>query len=143
MNTKTKSQTDLEVLHVIEQAKELREQAMSLDAQAAELARKLRQVRGTRDLRAKGTTWSQVGDNGPTGELLEVVQRMITEHPMTFQELLDRTGARANRIKGVIMRLQRNGVKVVNMGTETKALWFAPSASVWQRLQLTLKARRA
>ena len=125
---------------LIEQARSLTERARSIDEQTLELERKLRQVRGTRDLKRPASAGEyHVGDEGPTADLMSVVRLAITEHPLTFQELLDATGARPNRIKGVIMRLQREGVRVVNLGTEQRAVWFAPSEEVWKRL---LKVRR-
>lgn len=107
-----------------------------LEEQAAELVRRLHAVRATRDLKpARASTEYFVGDEGPTPDLMATVQRMITARPMTFQEIKGETGARDNRIKGVLMRLQREGVRVVNMGTELRALWFIPSDEALKRLR--------
>jgi glutaredoxin 2 len=126
--------------NVVDTVSRLVERTLTLEEQNRELAARLRSVKGTRrDLRAPSAGEYHVGDEGPTPELMQVVQRMLTERAMTFQELLDATGARANRIKGVIMRLQRDGVRVVNLGTEAKALWFCPSEAVMDRL---VRARR-
>ena len=109
-----------------------------------------RLARGTGDVTAEARAASgaiaspgayRVGDEGPTPELMQAVHRMLAEHPLTFQQILDMTGARANRVKGVIMRLQREGVPVVNIGTEAKAIWFCPSAEVLKRLQKIRIAR--
>lgn len=63
---------------------------------------------------------------------------------MRFVEILEATGARDNRIKGVIMRLQREGIRVVDVAPEGtgKALWFIPSDAVLERL-LRVKAATA
>jgi hypothetical protein len=107
----------------------------TLDESRAALEKMMRFARGTQDnigkiAKAKTDPRNWVGDNGPTGELLMVIRRMLTTKEYTFKELLAETGARDNRIKGVIMRLQRNGVNVVNNGTETRALWHIPARKV-------------
>lgn len=125
--------------------KDLVEQARQLRLQAEELEKTARHARGTkRDVSphagrvivkpARGPYW--VGDEGPTEQLMAVVQQLLTERALRFVELLEATGARDNRIKGVIMRLQREGVRVVDVAPEGtgKALWFIPSDEVLQRL---------
>lgn len=87
---------------------------------------------------ARGPYWC--GDEGPTEDLMGAVWRMVLDRPWTFQEILEATGARDNRVKGVIMRLQREGKRVVNVGTATRALWFAPTDAVLQRI---MRAKRA
>ncbi len=119
------------VENLTKQADELKEQ---LAQQAEALTEQLRTVRGTRD-KIKPATEYHVGDDGPTGDLMTSVQRLLTERPMSFRELLDMTGARDNRVKGVIMRLQREGVDVVNLGTEQRALWFIPNPELLKRLR--------
>lgn len=83
---------------------------------------------------ARGPHW--VGDDGPTSELMQAIRNFITERPHPFQEILEATGARDNRIKGVIMRLQREGVRIVDVAPEGtgKAMWFIPSEAVLERL---------
>lgn len=87
---------------------------------------------------ARGPYWC--GDEGPTDELMTAVWRMLLDRPYRFREIVEATGAGENRIKGVIMRLQREGKRVVNIGEPTKALWFAPSDEVLKRI---LAAKRA
>jgi hypothetical protein len=67
---------------------------------------------------------------------MAVVRAMLEERPMMFQEILEACGARDNRVKGVIMRLQREGVRVVDVAPSGtgKALWFIPSEAVLERL---------
>lgn len=111
--------------------KDLVEQARQLRLQAEELEKQARFARGTSDVTAEVAL---IGDEMPTGALLALVQTLITDKPLTFQELLEATGARDNRVKGVLMRLQREGVKVVNLGSQTKARWFIPDEAVLRRI---------
>ena len=131
---------------------DLVEQARQLRLQAEELERKVKLARGTqriekqpRDLRvlvkpSRGPYY--VGDEGPTEELMAVVKQMLTERPCRFTEILDATGARDNRLKGVIQRLQREGVRIVDVAPEGtgKALWFIPSDEVLARLMRVKRA---
>jgi hypothetical protein len=128
----TKSSTD-EAMQALRN--EMAKVQETLDESRAALEKMMRFARGTQDnlskiTKAKTDPRNWVGDNGPTGELLMVIRRMLTTREYTFKELLAETGARDNRIKGVIMRLQRNGVNVVNNGTETRALWHIPARKV-------------
>ena len=129
-------------LHAV--AERIRAQTVRLAEDAREIDRlekQLRLVRGTRDLKARSTTEYHVGDDGPTSELYDVVLRMLQERPMTLQALIDETGARANRLKGVVWRLQMNEKRVVNLGTDTKAIWFICSEEVATRLARVLKKK--
>lgn len=118
-------------IDLVEQVRQLRLQAEALEKTA-------RHARGTqRDVKPH-----YVGDDGPTDQLMRVIKEMLLERPMRFQEILEATGARDNRIKGVIMRLQREGVRVVDVAPEGtgKALWFIPSDELLVRLT---RAKRA
>jgi hypothetical protein len=133
-------------IDIVEQARQLRMQLEQQKTQVEKLEKDVRMARGTARMKRPTSTpnvivkparpphW--VGDDGPTGELLLVVHRLLLERPLTFQDLLEQTGARDNRIKGVIMRLQREGVQVVDVAPEGtgKALWFIPSEAVMARL---------
>lgn len=65
----------------------------------------------------------RIGDEGPTPELFDAVERIIRVRPHTLQELQEATGARRNRISGVLVKLQVRGLPVVNRGTDQRALW--------------------
>ncbi len=128
---------------------DLVEQARQLRIQAEDLERAAKHARGTQRIVKPASVIVKpvrsphyVGDDGPTEELMGAVRRMLTERPWRFQEMLEALGARDNRIKGVIMRLQREGVRVVDVAPEGtgKALWFIPSDAALQRLT---RARRA
>lgn len=129
-------------IDLVEQARQLRMQAEELE-KTAKLARGTQRVVKPGNVIVKPTRSPYyVGDESSTGNLMAVIQRMLTERPWRFQEMLEATGARDNRIKGVIMRLQREGVRVVDVAPEGtgKALWFIPSDEVLVRL---MRAKRA
>jgi hypothetical protein len=119
--------------------KDLVEEARQIRLAAEALEKKVKLVRGAKQV-VKPHSVFYVGDEGPTDALMESVRALLKERPRTFRELLEETGARDNRIKGVIMRLQRDGEHVINLGNETKASWFIPDTVVLERL---LKAKRA
>lgn len=130
-------------IDLVEQTRQLRLQAEALEKQV-QTARGTQRVRKpTGQVVVKPTPSPYfVGDNGPTEQLMAVVQEMLIERPCRFHEILEATGARDNRIKGVIMRLQREGVRVVDVAPEGsgKALWFIPSDAVLQRLERVKRA---
>jgi hypothetical protein len=129
---------------------DLVEQARQLRLQAEELERSARMAKGTREIKtpsrgvvvkpARGPFWT--GDEGPTEQLMAVIKVMLKDRPRLFREIVEATGAGENRIKGVIMRLQRDGVRVVDVAPEGtgKALWFIPSDEVLERLLRVKKA---
>jgi hypothetical protein len=123
---------------------DLVEEARQLRLQAEALEKKVQHAKGTRERTPRPTLIVKpargpyyVGDDGPTEQLMEVIATMLRERPWRFVELLEATGARDNRIKGVIMRLQREGVRVVDVAPDGtgKALWFIPSDAVLKRLE--------
>jgi hypothetical protein len=129
---------------------DLVEEARLLRLQAEALEHRVRLARGTQRIErpagrvivkpARGVYW--VGDEGPTEQLMGVVKSMLEDRPWLFRDMLEATGARDNRIKGVIMRLQREGVRVVDVAPEGtgKALWFIPSDAVLERLTRVKRA---
>lgn len=133
---------------------DLIEQSRQLRLQAEELEKKLTHARGTARIRkptipmraqvivkpARGPYY--VGDEGSTEELMATIQRMLMDRPRMFQDILTETGARDNRIKGVINRLQREGVRIVDVAPEGtgKALWFIPSDEVMKRIMRVKRA---
>lgn len=124
---------------------DLVEEARQLRLQAEALEKKVQLARGTRDLPRvavapkHGPFW--VGDNGPTDELMTVVERLLRTRPLLLTEILEATGARDNRVKGVLMRMQRYGVRLIDVAPEGtgKALWFIPSDAVYERLMRVKK----
>ncbi len=105
-------------------ARDLIEDARQIRLQAEDLEKRVRLARGTRNtvkpsnVVVKPSGPYYVGDEGPTEQLMSVIKTMLTERPMRFTEILEATGARDNRIKGCIMRLQREGTRVVDVAPE-------------------------
>lgn len=64
-----------------------------------------------------------VGDDSQPHELQAAIERLLRDRPMTFQQLIEATGARRARVSGCIVQLQRTGAKIVNLGTPTRAIW--------------------
>lgn len=130
------------VQDLVEESRQLRLQAEALEKKVA-LARGTQRIqKTTTPVVVKPSGPYYVGDEGPTEQLMSVVQAMLTERPMRLTEILDATGARDNRVKGVLMRLQREGVRLVDVAPEgsAKALWFIPSDAVLTRLMRVKRA---
>lgn len=82
---------------------------------------------GTREItpvtrRPNGTYSGKIPDRS-TDELYTVIAAMLKERPMRFAEIKHRTEATDNRIKSVLIRLQRSSRNYVNLGNTHKALW--------------------
>lgn len=120
----------------------LRVAPMSLPELAVELgAAPGRVTKALGALKRKGQVWNVgeqdrprwrwvIGDECSFPELVQEVQRLITERPMTHSDLKDATGANPNRLKGAITQLARNGVKVRNVsGDSRRAIWYVRSES--------------
>lgn len=67
-----------------------------------------------------------VGDETPASELQLKVEQLIRERPRMLQELIDETGARRVRVSACIIKLQREGARILNLGDERRALWYLP-----------------
>lgn len=86
---------------------------------------------GTSD---RSVWWIRPGDDAPAGKLLDAVMALIAWRPLTMPELMDLTGARRNRLSGVIVRIKERMVDVripegerpniQNLGTPGRARWF-------------------
>lgn len=68
-------------------------------------------------------TW-RIGDDTEAAELTAVVRRLISERPMTTRELITATGARASRVSGAVVSIQRGAAKVLDLGSPRLARWF-------------------
>lgn len=92
---------------------------------ALKRAREARQVFNVGSEDRPRWTWIP-GDAVETQELYAHIERLITDRPFWFAELLDATGARRGRVSGAIVSFQHAGRKVMNLGTEARARWFMP-----------------
>lgn len=64
-----------------------------------------------------------LGDEGSTDELIAKVEDLITLRPMASDEIGEITGARRNRIRGALNRIQLRH-RLQNLGDRNAAIWF-------------------
>ena len=108
------------------------ELVIAVDEPAGRVARALNKMRKAERLFNLGSDdrprWHFViGDDASTAELRETLERLLTERPMTLNELIAATGCRANRISGALVQFDRDmGKPVLNLGNGKRALWFMP-----------------
>jgi hypothetical protein len=82
---------------------------------------------------ARGTT---LGNRQPVDEeLYHRVRKMLEGEPMRFAQIVESTGLTENKVKVLITKMQRDGVKIVNLGAKNKALWYIPPPKVRERLE--------
>lgn len=76
--------------------------------------------------------WQHVlGDDCSPADLRALVLRLISERPFSHRELCIVTGARENRISGVLADLREEpDTRVTNLGNGSKGKWFLLPASV-------------
>ncbi len=65
-----------------------------------------------------------VGDETSFEELKRTIVKFIADRPMYLQDLLHATGARRNRVSGVLSKMHRDGEPVLNLGTPARGRWF-------------------
>lgn len=64
-----------------------------------------------------------IGDSSTPEQLYATVELLVSIKPMPHEEIVAATGARPNRVNGVLVRL-RDAERVYNLGTKNRALWF-------------------
>lgn len=117
-----------------------------VDEPAGRVSRALNKMRKAERLFNLGSDdrprWHYViGDDATTAELREACERLLTERPMTLNELAAATGCRHNRISGVLVQFDRDmGKPVLNLGNGKRALWFMPHNA--DALVAKLKSKR-
>lgn len=83
-----------------------------------------------------------VGDETTNEDLAAALERLLRERPFYRDELREALGARDNRIGGAFNRLQRNRIKIMNIGTNAKARYLiAPSIRPISRSESTVAER--
>ncbi len=133
--------------------KDLIEEARQLRIQAEQLEKKVQFARGTRRTAKTVPARPQVivkpsrspywtGNEGTTRELMQMIEKMLTERPWLYRDIVEATEAGENRVKGAITALQREGRRVVDVAPEGtgRALWFIPSDEVLTRLMRVKRA---
>lgn len=93
---------------------DIAERTRQLEAEFRRLEAQVAKARGTRR------------DLDSTPALLEHVAQMLTGKPLAFRDIMAALpkGTNENRVKGVLVRLQRDGHNLQNVGDGARALWF-------------------
>lgn len=106
----------------------LREAAIALEHSAHALAEQFSRARGTRDIPV--TTIQAVAGpspEAPKSKLYTSCETLLSEKPHTFRDLceaLQLPPEQENSLKSVIVRLQRDGAPIVNLGNGSRAIWW-------------------
>jgi hypothetical protein len=67
----------------------------------------------------------RIGDDTPSKDLRDLIERLISGHKMTTAQLTTITGARMSRVNGALVDLQRDpSVPIYNLGTDFRAEWL-------------------
>lgn len=106
--------------------------ARDLRAPSAHVATSLRALRRKGAITNIGTNtdplWCwRVGDETETSDVMRAVDGILRVKAMSLQELIAATGVRRNRLSGVLVRLQRDGVPMKNLGDGRRAVWWIDS----------------
>lgn len=118
------------ILELAARAKQLNADAEAL-AEAIALEQSTKFARGTkRDMQPI----ARVDDVSATPLYLEM-KTMLERRPMTLREVIEATKAEENKVKVVLMRMQREEIGLVNMGNRYRALWYIPSESFRKRMR--------
>lgn len=100
------------------------------EIKVARLAKKIYNVGQADDPR---WTW-RVGTDTSAKELQAAIIKLISETPLTFQQVCSATGARDSVVQGALVEIRRTKT-VYNMGTQKKGRWFMlPETAVTARL---------
>lgn len=112
-----------------DEAATIADRLQAIAEQVTELANRLRLADGTKIPKLSPAARYPIDP-----ELLGKVRKMIETEPMRLAQIVEATGQTDNKIKAVITKMQRDGVKIVNLGMANKALWFIPNPKALARL---------
>ncbi len=66
------------------------------------------------------------GPEGRQEDLVSAVRTLIAVQPMELQDLALATGLRPSQVSAILVKLQREGETIQNLGTSKRARWFYP-----------------
>jgi len=120
-----------------ERPMELRDVAEVVGVTLSQAAAELGKMRQSKKVWNVGTATAarwiwRVGDMAPPDVLRAMVETLISDQPMTTAELVAATGARAPRVSGVLVEIQRSQHQVMNLGTPRRGRWFMIPATAKQ-----------
>lgn len=85
--------------------------------------------------------WSwRIGDKATTKEIYDLVERLITDSPMSFREVVSASGVRDGLVQGALIEIRRARTDILNLGTQARGRWFIPARA--KPAHLTPKARK-
>lgn len=140
-NMKRTTLTDDTLTRLAELAERGRQLALEAETlqQRIALEQNVRLARGTkRDMQITpqlGVPVVRANDVASSPLYLNMLD-MLKARPYTLRELVDTTKAEDNKVKVVLMRMQRDEVGLENMGNQYRALWYIPSESFRERMQV-------
>lgn len=136
--TNTNPDTTKKLAELAERARVLSHETEQL-AQALLLEQQLRTAKGTRrDLAGKAHAAVAAALPKPSvadSPLYEQIRQMVTAKPYTLRDLIAETKAEENKVKVVLLRMQRDEIGLTNLGSQYRALWFIPDAKLLERLK--------
>jgi len=97
-------------------------QADEVARKATELQKMVVRARGTRDNIQPMQPIQPIGDHASAEALYAEVERLLKLAPRSHSELMSLTGARSNRISGIVNKLHETG-HVRNTGLPHRAIW--------------------
>ncbi len=72
--------------------------------------------------------WSwRIGDKASTAEVNALVERLISDSPMTFREICQASGVREGLVQGALVEIRRARKDILNLGTPNRGRWFIPA----------------
>jgi hypothetical protein len=120
---------------IFDQLRSLAELGKRIAVEAEQLEARMRALEwqdgGSRFARGTGVLPRHPVDE----EMYSRVRKMLEGDPMRFAQIVEATGLTENKVKVLITKMQREGVKIVNLGAKNKALWYIPPPKVRERLE--------
>lgn len=68
-----------------------------------------------------------IGDNTDATQVYATVISVVSERPRTRAEIVELTGVSPNRINSALVKAQRDGIPLKNLGNQAKAVWYVPT----------------
>lgn len=145
-----RSSSSLTIEALQAQAHSLAQRGLELAIDAEKLESQIRLARGTREIEPmtlaeaesipvavndKPSDQVRADGESSTRDVINQVRTMLEARPCTFRELKEACQVSDNRLKGVIVQLQRAEIGLLNLGSPARASWYVPSASTRKALR--------
>lgn len=119
---------------IVDELQALADQTRQLAKRAEELVKSFHSARGTKKIKAikRAPAPRQPIDM----VLFEKVLALVKDRPISLRELVEATGVTDDdKIKVCTTKMQRDGMGLVNIGAQNKALWYIPPKGALARLR--------